>query len=87
MNAAHPDFVEVERLHGNALLHKSHPVWIVHYEGHKGFSSPSWRVYESVCKVPAGRDPWTVDNRYVGQKDGFTTIDEALTAALERVSQ
>ena len=37
-----------------------------------------YAVYEVVAKLPAGRNPWTVDNRRIGV---FTTAHEAIEFA------
>lgn len=73
------NFTKVSRPHGECWLHNSRPVWIVEYSGTR-VRGPFFQAYKAVEKVPAGRDPWTVDNRRIGTEDGFQTLQEAAEA-------
>lgn len=87
---ASPDFRRVERGPGDAWLHESAPIWIVHYPGFPGSSShryDSWHAYKAVQKVPAGRYPWTVDNRSIGGQDGWATPEQAFRAARDEAKE
>lgn len=61
-------------------MHRSKPVWVVHYQATQD-RAEHWQGYRAVAKVPAGRDPWTVDNKRIGTERGFASLDAALAAA------
>jgi hypothetical protein len=77
------DFERITRETGQVLKHRAHPVWIVHYESSKSPAFSVYRVYRAVARVPHGRDPWTVDNRCIGQRDGVASLGEAIEIARE----
>lgn len=82
--ATSESFAEVERSHGTAWLHMDAPVWVVKYDGVPGSQThryDSWQAYRAVERVPAGRDPWTVDNRRIGPESGYASEAEAFSAA------
>jgi hypothetical protein len=47
-------------------------VWIVEYEFHQGYPRKHYICYRSVERVPAGRKPWTVDNRRINNDPIFS---------------
>lgn len=64
-------------------LNKLKPVWIVFYPAVEGVRAGFYQAYRAVRPVPAGRDPWSVDNRRIGHADhGFPTLEAAMEAAL-----
>lgn len=75
-----PDFSMVEP---GRWLHKSAPVWVVKYDGIPGTSHryDSWQAFRATKIVPAGRKPWTIDNKRIGHEDGYATEAEAFEAA------
>lgn len=73
-------FSLVHREHGDCWLHDAKPAWIVHYQATQD-RAQFYQAYRTVARVPAGRDPWTVDNRRIGTERGFPTFDEAAQAA------
>lgn len=79
----------VERSHGEAWLHETEPVWVVKYDGVPESNThryDSWQVYKAVERVPAGRDPWTVDNRRLGGESGWAIPEQAFRAARDAVA-
>lgn len=74
-------FITVDRPVGPALLHLTKPVWVVEYAALPG-RPRHWQAYRAVAHVPAGRQPWTVDNRRIGvDAIGYPTADLAMAAA------
>lgn len=74
-------FKQVERAHCSSVwLHETKPHWIVHYPATR-VTGEHYQAYRSVERIPAGRKPWTVDNRRIGTQDGYRTLDEAMQAA------
>lgn len=63
---------------GRAWLHVSGSKWIVKYDAIKGVRAAVFCAYKSIEKLPAGRMPWTVDNRRIGGE--YRTITEAKDA-------
>jgi hypothetical protein len=67
------------------LVHNSKPIWIVRYNyntsGGIQREQVNWQVYYPTVKVPEGRHPWTVDNRRIGNGEGFKTLPQALDVA------
>lgn len=80
---AHSEFTEVQRPWDQSpiYLHNTAPVWVVQYEATQD-RAQFWQGYRPVAKVPAGRMPWSVDNRRIGTDRGFPTLDAALAAAI-----
>lgn len=68
-------FKKIARFDGPVWLHKNKPVWIVK------FDAIDYQVYRAVEGVPHGRAPWSVDNRRIGPKSGFSTLAAAMEAA------
>jgi hypothetical protein len=76
-------FQQVERLCGSMCwLHETKPVFVVEYSA-TNVRGRHFQAYRAVEKVPKGRNPWTVDNRRIGNESGFQTLEEAQTAANE----
>lgn len=76
-------FDKVERETGEVWKHKTNPVWIVFYEAVEGVRAAYYQAYRAVRPVPAGRAPWSVDNRRIGNENhGFPTLEAAMEAAL-----
>lgn len=85
MNTKHtPDdpWALVTRPHAQTpvYVHTGAPVFVVHYDA-TDVRAEHWQGYRAVVKVPAGRMPWTVDNRRIGGERGFASLDAALEAA------
>lgn len=70
------NFRVVRRPGQRVWLHVSKPVWIVFYPFMEFF-----QVYRAIEHVPEGRNPWTIDNRVIGPKEGFTSLAAAMRAA------
>lgn len=65
-------------------LHKDKPVWIVFYAAVEGVRLAYYQAYRAVEPVKKGRDPWSVDNRRIGDPNhGFPTLEAAMQAAEE----
>jgi hypothetical protein len=60
-------------------LHSRAPVWVVHYPATRDHAE-HWQGYRAIARVPAGRMPWTVDNRRISSET-FASLDAALAAA------
>lgn len=74
-------FTEVQRPWDQSpiLLHTSKPQWVVHYPATE-VRAEHWQAYRAVQPVPAGRMPWTVDNRRIGTDRGFPSMADACAA-------
>lgn len=70
----------VQRPHGDCWLHSGGQRFICFYPG-TDVRAEHYQAYRAVVSVPAGRMPWTVDNRRIGTDRGFATFDEAVQAA------
>lgn len=75
-------YTKVDRPHGSCLLHNSKHVWIVEYPATRQ-RAKFWQVYQPIAHVPAGRDPWTINNKRIGPEDGFQTLEAAIAAGDE----
>ncbi len=73
-------FIETTRPTGVIWQHETKPHWIVHYPGTR-VRGEHYQAYRAVARVPAGRNPWTVDNRRIGSEDGFATLEMAIHVA------
>lgn len=74
------DFILTDRPHQSSWVHKSRPIWVTHYPSTR-LRAAFFQAYRAIQKVPAGRAPWTVDNRRIGSEDGFETLEQAVHAA------
>jgi hypothetical protein len=81
MSSVHGDFIEVQRPWDQTPchVHASKPLWVVHYPATMD-RAEHWQGYRAVAKLPAGRDPWTVDNRRIGSERGFASLEAAIAA-------
>ena len=60
-------------------LHDSGSSWVVAYPAvHNRL--PVFRAYRAINPVPAGRMPWTIDNKRIGPEDGFLSLEQAMRA-------
>ena len=57
--------------------HKTQDYWIVFYSTLKDAGKPCFIAYRPIVPTK-GRDPWTVNNRRVGE---FKTLDKAMAFA------
>lgn len=74
-------FKRVQRPTGPVWKHATKPVWIVYYAAILGVRAGHFQAYRAVAPVPAGREPWSVDNRRIGAEGrGFKTLNEAAKA-------
>lgn len=83
-------FAPVERGGETIWVHKSCPVWIVHYdaiEDSQSFRHEFFQPYIAIEPLKRGRQVWAHNNKRVGKEAAFRTLDEAMFAALEAVSQ
>lgn len=70
-------------------VHEFAPVWLRFYpntDRRPRFDNSHWQAYRAVEKVPAGRAPWSVDNRRLSP-DGFATAEEAAAAACALIAR
>lgn len=76
------EFTQIQRPFTVApvYLHNAAPVFVVHYEA-TDVRTEHWQGYRAVGKVPAGRMPWSVDNRRIGTERGYPSLLAALSAA------
>jgi hypothetical protein len=74
-------FDEVSRMPFEKVwLHKHKPHWIVFYE--KTHAPSFYQAYRAVEPVKNGRDPWSVNNKRIGDaRYGYATLREAMEAA------
>lgn len=76
--AGHP-FHLVDRGCGTVLVHDTLPAWIVHYPAIANVRREFYQAYKSCAHIPKGRDPWTVDNKAIGNREhGFLTLADAI---------
>lgn len=66
---------------GRLFIHDSNPIWVASYPEVPGVRAEFWQAYRAVKPVPAGRQPWTVDNRRIGTERGFPSLADAIAAA------
>lgn len=71
------NFEVVRRPHGECWKHKTQDFWIVAYESPKPRGKPCFKAYRAIEGCDQ-RDPWTVNNRCVGE---FRTLAEAMVHA------
>ena len=74
------NFTWIERGFVPILMHNTKPIWIVFYEAHKGIRAAFYQAYKAIHPVPKGRNAWSIDNRRVGDEDGFETLEAAMAA-------
>ena len=72
-------FKKIHHPHQSYWLHESKPVFISHYPATRA-RGEYYQAYKAIQPVPAGRMPWTIDNRRIGGEDGFLTLEEAMGA-------
>jgi hypothetical protein len=72
------EFKEVQRFDGLTWVRDCGTVFIVHYEEVLGHHSEMFIVYRAIERVPAGRNPWSVNNVRCGT---YGTLQAAKTAA------
>jgi hypothetical protein len=84
MQVTQAQFTQVSRFPhdaANTWQHNSKPVWVTFYPAVDGVRPAHYIPYRAVQAVPAGRKPWTVDNRRIGSDRGFSALEDALNAA------
>jgi hypothetical protein len=76
------NFETITRSHGEAIAHKTLPVWIVHYDRTKNRAA-HYQAYKATAPLIKGQHPCLggVDNRRIGGDDGFETLEAACAAA------
>lgn len=77
------DFIQqADRFSNDPLyVHKDRQVWIRFYPAIEGVRAAWWQGYRAVMKVPAHREPWSIDNRRIGDERGFASLEAAIAAA------
>lgn len=70
-------FVLKQRPVGAFWEHDTAPVWIVKYDAIPDVRAEHWKAYKAVERVPAGRAPYSVDNKVIGSVRGFNSLEEA----------
>lgn len=79
----HRDFAVIHSEHGARWLHKSGTMFIS-FSPVTNVRGAHFQAYAAKDKVPAGRDPWTVDNKRLGRDGyGFPTFEAAAAAVAE----
>ena len=68
------NFEVVHRPHGDCWKHKTQDFWVVFYEALKLVGKPCFYAYRAI-EGSYQRDPWTVNNRRVGQ---FNSLEDAM---------
>lgn len=61
--------------------HPTQPIWVKFYP-QTPVRVAHYQAYRAVAKVPAGRKPWSVDNRRIGDELGFASLDAAIAACM-----
>lgn len=74
-------FKKVQAGGSPAWMHVSKPVWIRKYDAISGVRAAFYQAYSAIHAVPAGRNPWSIDNRRVGTERGFPSLTAAMKAA------
>lgn len=77
-------FNEVERNGETIWVHKTAPVWIVHYsaiEDSQSFRHAFYQPYVATVPLKKGRMVWAHDNKRVGNEGAFRTLEDAMRAA------
>jgi hypothetical protein len=64
-----------------AWMHPTESVWIRKYDAISGVRAAFYQAYSAIHAVPAGRNPWSIDNRRVGTERGFPSLTAAMKAA------
>jgi hypothetical protein len=79
------NFTRINRNGQQVWQRKDDPsIWVTHYPALDGVRGGVFYVYRAVAKVPAGRAPWTVDNRRVDASRGdrgISSLPKALAIA------
>lgn len=76
-------FDAVERNGETIWVHKTAPVWVVHYsaiEDSQSFRREFWQPYRAIEAIRKGRQVWTANNKRVGKEGEFLTLEAALQA-------
>lgn len=74
-------FHTVSRGCDTILVHDIIPAWIVHYPAINNVRRAFYQSYRSCAHIPKGREPWTVDNKALGNREyGFLTLKEAMAS-------
>ena len=69
----------VERNGETIWVHKTKPVWIVHYDAVEG-RVEFWQPYRAIAKVKRGAAVWSADNKRVGDERQFRSLEAAMLA-------
>ena len=83
-------FDAVDRGYETIWVHKTAPVWIVHYEaieGSRDFRHEFWQPYRAIAKVKRGAKVWSADNKRIGTEAEFRSLEAAMAAAVAYVEQ
>lgn len=83
-------FDEIDRGYETIWVHKTAPIWVVHYEaieGSRDFRREFWQPYRAIEKVKRGAKVWSANNKRIGQEGEFTSLDAALAAADQYAKQ
>lgn len=67
---------------GPLWVHDTCPIWVSFYPEVEGVRPAHFIPYRAIEPVPAGRKPWTVNNRRIGSDRGFGSLDAAIAKAL-----
>lgn len=70
-------FILKQRPTGEYWEHDSAPLWIVEYGAVLGVRRACFKAYRAIERVPAGRNPYSFDNRVLGPREGFESLEEA----------
>ena len=79
-------FIKKQRLTGEYFEHDEHPVWCVFYPA-TSVKPAHWQGYKAIEVVKKGRNPYSVDNRRVGDEIGFASQEECEKACLSVIGK
>ena len=77
-------FTAVKRNGETIWVHKTAPVWVVHYEAiedSQSFRYEFWQPYRAIEPLKRGREVWAHNNKRIGKEGEFKSLAAALKAA------
>lgn len=88
----HPSFRRVKRSYETIWVHKTAPIWVVHYPeiaagNGLGAIPEFWQPYRAIGKLKRGHEVWAHNNKRIGTEGAFRTLSAALAAADDFATQ
>jgi hypothetical protein len=87
-------FTAVVRDGAHVWIHESRQIWVVGYKPVRDASEIDsardglFFVFKATHKVPKNREPWSINNRSVGDKTRpFRALDDAIEAARNAITK